>query len=585
MPNNAYALEYMQGIKIDMHSAFTELSLVITVAVGVSFIMRVIKQPLIIGYIITGLLVGPALLNIVKSPETLEVFADFGIALLLFIVGLGLNPRVIKEVGKIAGFIAFFKVVVATAIGFGVAKLLGFSDTAAIYIGMALSFSSTIIILKLLSDKKEQSRLYGKISIGYLLIEDLIATIIMVVVSASGSGDFSANDILPLFYKIILLIAALTTVRLFFLSKVQKLISSSQEFLFLFAIGWGIGIASLFKASGFSLEIGALIAGVTLAPLPFAQEAASRLKPLRDFFIVLFFVLLGSHLELNHAINVLPVALLFSVIVLIINPLVVMTIMGIGGYTKKTSFSAGLTGAQISEFSLILIFLANRMGQVDEEVVALVTIITLLTIAISTYTITYSDKLYNFFGDSLRMFERRKIRPQRESRHSYELVLFGYLKGGHEFLKVFQQLNKPYIVVDYDPRVIDTLEAINANYLYGDVTDFELLDELDIEKARLMVSTVTDIEVNKSIATWIEKANPHTVFICSADTIEQAAELYSEGVSYVMLPHYIGSEKIGAFIKKSGLKKSEFKKFREKHLEYLESHLEEVEKSQSDTAT
>lgn len=566
-----------------MESAFTELSLVITVAVGVSFFMRLIRQPLIIGYIITGLVVGPAFLNIVHSPETLQVFADFGVALLLFIVGLGLNPRIIKEVGKIAGFIAIFKVIVATAIGYGLAKLLGYSDTTAIYIGMALSFSSTIIILKLLSDKKEQSRLYGKISIGYLLIEDFIATLVMVGVSASGSGDFTANDVLPLFYKIILLIAALTTVRLFFLSRIQKLISSSQEFLFLFAIGWGIGIASLFKAAGFSLEIGALIAGVTLAPLPFAQEASARLKPLRDFFIVLFFVLLGSHLELNHAINVLPTALLFSLVVLIINPLVVMTIMGIGGYTKKTSFNAGLTGAQISEFSLILIFLANRMGQINDETVSLITIIGLLTIAISTYTITYSEKLYEFFGDSLRMFERRKIHYKAERQHHYELVLFGYLKGGHEFLRVFQQLDRPYIVVDYDPKVIDTLESLGANYVYGDVTDFELLDELDIEKAKLFVSTVTDLQVNKSIAMWLEKANPHAVFICSADTAEQAAELYSEGVSYVILPHYIGSEKIGAFIKKSGLKKSEFKKFREKHLAYLESHYELFDQNQTET--
>jgi len=557
-----------------MHSAFTELSIVIAIGVGVSFVMRLIRQPLIIGYILTGVIVGPAILHIIQSPQTIEIFADFGIALLLLIVGLGLNPRVIREVGKIAAVIAVSKILVATIFGFGLARSFGYSKTTALYIGIALSFSSTIIILKLLSDKKEQNRLYGKISIGYLLIEDLIATIVLVGVSATDSGSFTANDLWTLSYKIVLLIAALTTVRIFFLSRISKLIASSQEFLFLFAIGWGIGIASLFKAAGFSLEIGALIAGVTLAPLPFAQEAASRLKPLRDFFIVLFFVLLGSHLEVHNLLTVLPMALLFSFLVLIINPLVVMTILGIGGYTKKTSFSASLTGAQISEFSLILVLLANRLGQINEEVVSLITIVGLITIGISTYLITYSESLYKLFEDSLTLFERRKVRPEREQRRRYELVLFGYLKGGHEFLKVFQQLERPYVVVDYDPHVIDVLEAQGAHYVYGDITDLELLEELNLEHSRLIVSTITDHQVNLSIVQWLERVNPHSVFICSADTVEQAAELYGDGASYVMLPHYIGSEKIGAFIKKSGLKKSEFKKFREKHLAYLQSHYE-----------
>lgn len=556
-----------------MHSAFTELSLVIGVAVVVSYVMRLIRQPLIIGYILTGIIVGPALLHIIKSPETIEIFADFGIALLLLIVGLGLNPRVIREVGKIAAFIALFKVVFATLFGFGLAKLFGFGNTAAIYIGIALSFSSTIIILKLLSDKKEQNRLYGKVSIGYLLIEDLLATVVLVAVSTIGTGGgLSFRDIWELLYKIVILLAALATVRVFFLPKVNKIIAGSQELLFLFAIGWGICIASLFKAAGFSLEIGALVAGVTLAPLPYAQEAASRLKPLRDFFIVLFFVLLGSHLELTHAVDVLPYALVFSLIVLLLNPLVVMTTMGVNGYTKKTSFSAGLTGAQISEFSLILVLLGNRLGQIDEQVVSLVTLVAVLTIAFSTYLITYSDKLYSVFENSLRLFERRKVRSEREQKKHYELVLFGYLKGGHEFLRVFEQLKKSYVVVDYDPHVIDTLENHGANYVYGDATDLELLEELNLEHSRLVVSVITDQATNRSIAQWLERSNEHAVFICSADTVEDAAELYDDGAAYVILSHYIGSEKIGAFIKKSGLKKSEFRKYREKHLAHLQAH-------------
>lgn len=557
-----------------MHNVFNELSLIIVIGVAVSLFMRAIRQPLTIAYILTGVLVGPAAFDLISSPETLEVFSNFGIALLLLIVGLGLNPRVIKEVGKIAAYIAIVKVVAVTSIGYVLSQFLGFTKTEALYIGIGLSFSSTIIILKLLTDKKEQTRLYGKVAIGYLLIEDIIATLILVGVSASGEGELTAKVFLGLMAKIVGLGLGLILIRLYLLPRLNNIVARSQEFLFLFAIGWGMGIAALYSIAGFSLEIGALIAGVVLASLPYATEISSRLKPLRDFFIVLFFVQLGSHLEPGQIIEVLPNALALSAIVLVANPLIVMSVMGITGYTKKTSFKAGLTGAQISEFSLILMLLAFDLGQISQEITSLITVVAFLTIAVSTYTITYSDRLYEFFERYIRMFEKSKVSEQKEIHHHYDLALLGYQKGGHEFIRVFNQLKKSYVVVDYDPNVIDMLEAKQINFMYGDVTDLELLDEVNLRHAHLIISTITDFQTNIFLSRWLEKENQNAVFICTADTVEEAAELYELGAAYVMLPHYIGSEKIGAFIRKSGLKKTEFKKYREKHLAYLQEHYE-----------
>ncbi|MEO5627743.1 MAG: cation:proton antiporter [Candidatus Saccharimonadales bacterium] len=559
-----------------MHAAtFTDLSIVIAIGVLISLFMRIIKQPMIIGYILTGLIVGPTVLNIIGSSESIEVFSQFGIALLLLIVGLGLNPRVVKEVGKIAGLIGIGKVVTVTAIGFVIGKFFGYSSLAALYIGIALSFSSTIIILKLLSDKKEQNRLYGKISIGFLLVEDLIATLVLIVVSATGKGGLTVGDFGGLLVKSALLIGALVFVRMIVLPRLNRFIANSQEFLFLFAIGWGLGIATLFSWAGFSLEIGALLAGVTLASLPYAQEIGSRLKPLRDFFIILFFISLGSHLVLANIVSIMPRALFLSVLVLVGNPIIVMTIMGLSGYTKKTSFKAGIAGAQVSEFSFIMLLLANQLGQVSTEVLSLITVVALITIAASTYIIFYSDQLYDKFERYLGMFERHKARAVREHTEHFDLVLFGYRKGGGEFLNVFEQLKKPHVVVDYDPEVIDSLEAKQTRYVYGDVTDLELLSEINLETSKLVVSMITDFPTNQFLANWITNHNHSAVFICTTDTIEEAAELYSLGAAYVILPHYLGTEKIGAFIKKSGLKKSEFKQYREKHLAYLQTHYEE----------
>jgi len=563
---------------------FTDLSLVIAIGVLISLFMRLIKQPMIIGYILTGVLVGPTVLNIIQGSASIEIFAQFGIALLLLIVGLGLNPRVVREVGKIAALIAIGKVTLATTIGYFVSRFFGYSTSTSLFIGIAMSFSSTIIILKLLTDKKEQNRLYGKISIGFLLVEDLIATLVLIVVSSTSKGSFSGTDLTTLLAKSVLLIGGLVLVRMVILPRLNKIIAGSQEFLFLFAIGWGLGIATLFSWAGFSLEIGALLAGVTLASLPYAQEISSRLKPLRDFFIVLFFISLGSHLVLSNVVAILPQALILSVLVLVGNPIIVMTIMGLSGYTKKTSFKTGIAGAQVSEFSFILLLLANQLGKVTNEVLSLVTVVALITIAVSSYTITYSDQLYILFERYLALFERKKLRHEHEHREHFDLVLFGYHKGGRDFLHVFEQLKKSHVVVDYDPSVIDILETKQTRYVYGDATDLELLNEINLEAAKLVVSMVTDFPTNMFLANWLRTHNPHAVFISTADTIEQAAELYELGVDYVILPHFLGTEKISAFIRKSGLKRSEFKHYREKHLLYLQTHYEEFAPSADESA-
>jgi hypothetical protein len=258
----------------------------------------------------------------------------------------------------------------------------------------------------------------------------------------------------------------------------------------------------------------------------------------------------------------LPRALFLSVLVLIGNPLIVMTIMGLSGYTKKTSFKAGIAGAQVSEFSFIMLLLAHQYGQVDSDVVSLITVVALITIAVSSYIIIYSDQIYNALEDYLSIFERKRLHSDRDKRTHYELALFGYQKGGREFLDVFLQLKKSYVVVDYDPEVIEILETKQYHYVYGDVTDLELLAEINLDTSKLVVSMVTDFPTNQFIANWLTSHSPHTVYICTADTLEQAAELYSLGASYVILPHFLGSEKISHFIKRSGLNKSDFKQYR-----------------------
>ncbi len=557
-----------------MHDVFNELSLIIAIGAGVSLLMRLFKQPLIIGHILTGIVVGPSVLHLIQSADTIQVFSKIGIALLLFIIGLGLNPKVIKEVGKVAALAGFLQMGLTAIFGWIAGTVLGLTRTEAVILAISLSFSSTIIILKILSDKKEQSRLYGKITIGILLMQDIVAaTALLVFTAQSGEKGFSLSQLLQLAAKGTLIAVPLFVIGYKVLPRLHKLIAGSQEFLFLFALGWGFGCAALFEISGFSLEVGALVAGVALAGLPYTQEISSRLRPLRDFFVVVFFINLGAQLSFHNLLLIVPTIIISLFIVVVLKPLIVMITMGILGYTKRTSFKTAVTMAQISEFSLVLGALAFAKGRVSEDFVSIITLVALITIAISTYLMLYSDGLFTRLEKHLNMFERAKTQyEQKEARHHFEMVLFGYQRGGHEFVKVFKSLKKRFVVIDYDPDIIDELERAHVDYLYGDVTDVELLDEVGLEHCRMVVSTITDFATNKFLVGLIEKVNSNAVVIAHADTVEEAAELYELGASYVMMPHYIGSEKIGAFIKRSGLKKSEFRKFRDRHLAYLQSH-------------
>lgn len=574
-----------------MHGVFSELSLVIAITAGISLIMKLLRQPLILGYILAGLIVGPSVLGLIHSVETFNAFSEIGIALLLFIIGLGMNVSELKQLGKVVIITAMTSLITMTTLGYAVSSLLGFSKTEALVIGLALFFSSTIIIVKLLSDKKEQNRLYGQIAIGVILVDDIIATFALLFIAATGKGGgLGSGEVALLVGKGILLMSGLVICSTKILPKISRYIAKSQELLFLFAIAWGFGIATLFELAGFSIEVGALFAGVALATSPYSQEIGARLKPLRDFFVVLFFITLGESMNIsNLSAGILP-AIILSAIVIVGKPLIITSTMGILGYAKRVSFKAGINLSQISEFSIVFVVLATSYGLVGSNVSAVITLVAIITFASSTYLIQYDDELYRIFDKvKLRMFEKEVNYKEKRGNAGYPLLLFGYHQGGHEFLKTFKQIGKRYLVVDYDPKVIDTLEHQDIPYIYGDATDVELLDEIGINKAKLVISTFSDFEVTLQLTRNIARINEETVIICHANNREEAMQLYEAGAAYVMIPHHIGSEKISAFIKKSGLKKSEFISYRDKHLSYLQNHYEnllnEEESQQQQTAT
>jgi Kef-type K+ transport system membrane component KefB len=554
-----------------LNDVFTQLSLVIVAAGVISIIMRLLKQPLIMGYIITGILVGPAFLHLIHEKDAFETFSEIGIALLLFIIGLELSIATIKRLGKPVFITALALLGVMVSIGYLLGTAMHFSVTEAILTGLALFFSSTIIIAKVLSDKKQLTRLNGQLAIGVVLIDDIIATFALLYVTTNTGGNLGWVDIGFLILKGVMTAGVLVLLGAKILPKFTKFIASSQELLFIFALAWGFGVASLVNAIGFSVEVGALFAGVTLAHLPYVHQIGAKLKPLRDFFIILFFISLGESLELHNLASAIVPALLLSAVTLLIKPLIVMTTLGLLRYTKRTSFMTSINLSQISEFSIILIVLAHSAGMVSAQLSAIITLVAIITIATSTYLMKYDDAIFRKFEKRLHLFERSVVNESQHRAKAYPLVLFGFLNGGDKFLKTFHAMRQRFVVVDYDPEVIEDLERKHIEFLYGDATDPELLADIDFEKAKLVVNTIADHFVNVALVRYVHRHNPDAIMICYSNSYNEAAELYRLGASYVMLPHFIGSEQLSSFIHSHGLNKQSFDIYRKKHLDDISS--------------
>jgi len=555
---------------------FFELALVLVIAVILSFILRALKQPLIIAYILTGIIVGPSALNLIEAYDLLEIFSQFGIAILLFIVGLHLSPYVIKEVGKVSSITGIGQVLFSAIFGFGILILLNFSLLEGVYLAMALTFSSTIIVLKLLSDRGDLQTLYGKIAIGVLLVQDVIAVVILIVITAfshSSSGGFAAS-LTDTLLKGVGLALLMILISKYVLPRITSVASKSSELLFLFSLSWGLGVATLFALLGFSIEIGALAAGVALAGSDYTEEISARMRPLRDFFITLFFILLGSQLVLSTSVALLGPVLLLSLFVLIGNPAIVIILMNLLGYERKTGFMTGLTVAQISEFSLILVSFGAKLGHLSPTVLTVTTLVGLITIAGSTYMFLYADILFAKLSPVIALLEwRKKNRRSVKKQQQVEIFIFGCDDLGIQLLPHFLHETKSFAIVDYNPEVIAHLKTQNHSHYFGDVGNIEFLQELPLNATRLIVSNIPELESNLMILKFIAVKYPKIKIIVSAHSAQDALRLYDAGASYVAWSHAIGADHIQGIVAQFGCSFTGFSKRRKLELHRLESFL------------
>ncbi len=559
-----------------MAEFIVHLGVLFALIIGVSAVMRLLKQPLIIGYIVSGLLAGPYLLDIVpiQPGGYLSDFASVGIAILLFIVGLNLNPAALRDVGRVSLLTGVGQVIFTSAAGLAILLALGFGWVESLYLAVALTFSSTIIISKLLSDKGQLDTLHGRIAIGFLIVQDVIAVLILMAVSAFQTGGEATGLIINAVVAGAVLTGLALAAGRYAVPRVMSKVARHSEFLLLFSLGWCFALAALFFQFRFSMEIGALIAGFTLAATPYRHEIGSRLKPLRDFFILMFFVLLGAQMSLSHIGTYAGQAVILSAFILIGNPLIVVGLMILMGYTSRTGFLAGVTVAQISEFSLILVALGAAYGHIGGELLSLMTLVGIITFAGSTYLVLYAEKAYAVVAPLLGRLTPGKQDVEKRVAHPKQATyLIGYDRIGFSLLKTFHKMKQPLVIVDYNPEIVENLRQKGVPTVFGDADDAELLDTLDLKSARMVVSTVPNIDTNLLILEKAKAENPDAIVIVTADKINHALALYQEGADYVILPHFSGGTHAASLIHAFKNQKSKYKAAREGQLASLHERI------------
>ena len=487
-----------------MLTSFAEVALLLAMAAGIGLLGLMARQPLIVGFIAVGLIVGPSALDLVQSDAQIDLLSELGIVVLLFLVGIKLDIELIRSLGAVAVMTGLGQVGLTALLGYGIGLGLGFAPTDSLYIAVALTFSSTIIIVKLLSDTREIDALHGQIALGVLIVQDLVVVLAMILLSAigigaaghaaggHGGGDQSALTVLA---SGLALVAGVVLFLRYVATPLTARLARTPELLVIFAIALATALAALGDSLGLGKEVGGLLAGVALASTPYRETIAARLGPLRDFLLLFFFIALGAGLDLSLLGAHVPAAIVFSLFVLIGKPLIVMAIMGAMGYRKRTGFLAGVTLAQISEFSLIFVTMGVAIGHVSPQALGLVTMVGLVTIAASTYLIPFSHQIFARLDPLLTLFER-KTTPREGPEagtlapQPYPVILFGLGRFGTAIGLRLHKRGVPVLGVDFNPQAVARWRDLGLSAEFGDASDPEFLASLPFREAEWLVSTV-----------------------------------------------------------------------------------------------
>lgn len=533
-----------------MENLFIQFATILSLACLIGYLVLRAKLPLVVAYLLAGICLSFIAFFDPSKSLIFELLPEIGIAFVLFLIGMELDLREIKALGWPIITSAIGQIVISTFAGFALAGYLGFGHNESILLGLGLAFSSTVVVVKMLLEKRDITSLYGKLSVGILLIEDLVAIAALMIISVSQSAlGFGLQQSLPV---LTLLVKALGLFLLtFFLSRfalerIFDSVAKSVELLFLTAITWCFVFTSVAVLAGFSVVIGAFLAGVALASSPYHLQIQGKIKPLRDFFLALFFIYLGSQVKLDNIINSSFTILIFTLYALIIKPLVYLLILGIFGFRKHTLFQTALNLSQISEFSLVVLLVGSKIGISSDTALSVMAAVAVLSIIFSSILIAYSKKIYKFASPVISFFERKEkihfLESKMEEQLEDHVIIVGARRVGGPVVRYLRRVNIPFVVLDFNPHIVEQLREKGVKVIYGDVGDPEILDNLNLTHAKLIISTATDLSDNEILLEECKRRKSRAKIVVRSLDHEHAEALKALGADYVILPERVSGD-------------------------------------------
>lgn len=546
------------------NSIFLQISIILGVTAVIASIVRFLKQPLLVAYILSGILAGPLLFNFIRGDEeSYHLFSEFGIVLLLFVVGLSLNFNYIKKVGKVAVITGLGQALLTSVLSFYLLRFFQVAFYPSLYLSIAITFSSTIIITKLLSDKKDTESVYGRYTIGLMLVQDVIAIFIMILMASGKDPNVSfLHSLSFLALKSAVVVACIYFLSKFLIPFILNRIAKSSEFLFLFTVAWCFCITSIVNLFGLSLEIGAIVAGLSLGSSPYQPEISSRIRPLRDFFLIMFFIILGSEMNVANFQQALVPGLILSIFVLLLKPLILYILFRTLKFTRRNSFLSGTTAAQVSEFGFILLFTGEQLGHVGDQELAIFTIVALFTIFFSSYAITYNERLYRMLIPFFSFFGKDRYQQLEDEVPVYDAWVVGYHRMGWKICETLKDLKISFAVIDYNPEMVSNLKQQGIPVYFGDVADVEFLSEIPLEKSKLIISTIPEADDQYTFIKHVRSLSTKPYIITNLVHSKYIKDFYAAGVDYIMMPHFLGGYRISEILRENKLSRGMFKKLR-----------------------
>jgi Kef-type K+ transport system membrane component KefB len=468
-------------------SAFVEIAVLLVLTAGIGLAATLARQPLIVGFIAVGLLAGPAALNLVQDGALIGLLSELGIVVLLFLVGIKLDVKLIRALGPVAVTTGLGQVALTALCAWLIGLALGLGPVTSLFLGIALAFSSTIVIVKLLSDKREIDALHGQI----VVLAMIVLSALGLAAEDTGHGGGGAGPAVMIGAGMALVAAVILFARTL-AGPLTAWLARTPELLVIFALALTAMLAALGDALGLGKEVGGLLAGIALASTPFRESIAARLAPLRDFLLLFFFITLGATLDLSILGAQLGAAVVLSIFVLVGKPILVIVIMRLLGYRTRTAFLTGISLAQISEFSLIFVALGVSVGQIDPAMLGLVTLVGLVTIALSSMMITLSHPFHALCAPLLARLERPAAAPDDEGPGAavYPVVIFGLGRFGTAIGLRLARRGTVVLGVDFNPQAVRRWQDLGLAAVFGDATDPLFLAELPLGRADWLVATM-----------------------------------------------------------------------------------------------